>query len=163
MISNFLIAKTAPDVIMPTKRPEDGCYDLYAYFPDEFIAIQPHTVKLIPTGIKSAFNQHYRIAFRERGSNIKSCMIVMAGQIDSSYRGEWFVAIYNGNDKPIEITKNVNEVTYEPDFIRVPYGKAIAQFAIEEVPDIEPTLVDEYIIDYLVTERGDGKLGSSGK
>jgi dUTP pyrophosphatase len=162
-LNDFLIAQIEPNVIAPTKRPEDGCYDIYAYFPEEFIAIQPHTVKLIPTGIKSAFDKKYRVSIRERGSNTKSCMITMAGQIDSNYRGEWFVAIYNGNDIPIEITKAVSDVTYEPDFIRVPYSKAIAQFAIEEIPDVDLQIVNQEIIDNFITNRGSGKLGSSGK
>ena len=80
----------------PSKREADGCYDIYANFEEEFMVIQPNQVKLIPTKIFSKFDSKYRISVRERGSNTKSGMIVMAGQIDSNYRGEWFVAIYNG-------------------------------------------------------------------
>ena len=48
------------DVILPTKRDEDGCYDLYAYFEEPAFTIPSGTIKLIPTGIKSAFDKKRR-------------------------------------------------------------------------------------------------------
>lgn len=160
---NIKFAKTRPDAKIPTKRQGDGCYDLYVCFDEEFVTIPPHSVKLVPTGLCSTFDSNYRIGFRERGSNIKSALLVMAGQIDSNFTGEWFVALYNGNDIPIEITKNVSEVTKEEDFIRVPYCKAVAQFAVEEVPQVTIEEVDADYIMNLKTERGAGMLGSSNK
>lgn len=159
----LLFSKIKDGAITPSKREEDGCYDIYACFDDEFIVIQPHTNKLIPTGVATAFTPKYRLAIRERGSNTKSNLITMAGQIDSGYRGEIFVSLYNGNDIPVEITKNVTEVTRTEDFIRVPYSKVIAQFAMEEVPRI---LVKEIPYDELLnikSDRGIGALGSSKK
>lgn len=160
---NIKFAKTRPDAKIPTKRQGDGCYDLYVCFDEEFVTIPPHSVKLVPTGLCSTFDSNYRLGFRERGSNTKSALFVMAGQIDSNFTGEIFVALYNGNDIPIEITKNVSEVMKEEDFIRVPYCKAVAQFAVEEVPQVTIEEVDaDYIIN-LKTERGAGMLGSSNK
>lgn len=160
---NIKFAKTRPDAKIPTKRQGDGCYDLYVCFDEEFVTIPPHSVKLVPTGLCSTFDSNYRIGFRERGSNTKSALLVMAGQIDSNFTGEWFVALYNGNDIPIEITKNVSEVMKEEDFIRVPYCKAVAQFAVEEVPQVDIEEVDADYIMNLKTERGAGMLGSSNK
>lgn len=160
---NIKFAKTRPDAKIPTKRQGDGCYDLYVCFDEEFVTIPPHSVKLVPTGLCSTFDSNYRIGFRERGSNTKSALFVMAGQIDSNFTGEIFVALYNGNDIPIEITKNVSEVTKEEDFIRVPYCKAVAQFAVEEVPQVTIEEVDADYIMNLKTERGAGMLGSSNK
>jgi dUTP pyrophosphatase len=160
---NIKFAKTRPDAKIPTKRQGDGCYDLYVCFDEEFVTIPPHSVKLVPTGLCSTFDSNYRIGFRERGSNTKSALLVMAGQIDSNFTGEWFVALYNGNDIPIEITKNVSEVMKEEDFIRVPYCKAVAQFAVEEVPQVDIEEVDADYIMNLNTERGAGMLGSSNK
>lgn len=160
---NIKFAKTRPDAKIPTKRQGDGCYDLYVCFDEEFVTIPPHSVKLVPTGLCSTFDSNYRIGFRERGSNTKSALFVMAGQIDSNFTGEIFVALYNGNDIPIEITKNVSEVMKEEDFIRVPYSKAVAQFAVEEVPQVEIEEVDVDDITNLKTERGAGMLGSSNK
>lgn len=160
---NIKFAKTRPDAKIPSKRQGDGCYDIYVCFDEEFVAIPPRSVKLIPTGLCSTFDSNYRIGFRERGSNTKSALFVMSGQIDSSFTGEWFVALYNGNDIPIEITKNVSEVIKEEDFIRVPYSKAVAQFAVEEVPQVTIEEVDADYIANLKTERGAGMLGSSNK
>jgi dUTP pyrophosphatase len=160
---NIKFAKTRPDAKIPTKRQGDGCYDLYVCFDEEFVTIPPHSVKLVPTGLCSTFDSNYRIGFRERGSNTKSALFVMAGQIDSNFTGEIFVALYNGNDIPIEITKNVSEVMKEEDFIRVPYCKAVAQFAVEEVPQVDIEEVDADYIMNLKTERGAGMLGSSNK
>ncbi|MDF2950458.1 MAG: deoxyUTP pyrophosphatase [Anaerocolumna sp.] len=161
--NELLFAKVRDGAIIPSKREEDGCFDIYACFNEEYMVIPPHTNKLIPTGIASAFTPKYRLAIRERGSNTKSTLITMAGQVDSGYRGEIFVSLYNGNDIHIEITKNIIEVEKTEDLIRVPYTKAIAQFAIEEVPVMN---VKEISYEYLVkieSERGIGKLGSSTK
>lgn len=152
-----------PDAIIPSKRDEDGCYDLYACFEDREMYIQPHAIAFVPTGIASAFPAGYRIALRERGSNAKSGLKVCAGQIDSGYRGEYFVALYNSNDVPIEITKMVDEIQITEDFIRVPYSKAVCQFAIEQVPPVELVEIGYDELKKFESARGVGKLGSSGK
>jgi len=159
----FAKVKSESEAIIPTKREEDGCYDLYAYFQENEIVIPPHQVKLIPTGIASAFSPTYRVGFRERGSNTKSNLEIMAGQIDSGFRGEWFVALQNNNSIPVEITKSVNEVEKTEDYIRVPYSKAMCQFAVEEVPPvtIKETTYDEIL--KISSQRGLGCLGSSNK
>lgn len=162
MICTIKFARVRPNATIPTKRDEDGCYDLYACI-DKPVVIPSHTVKLIPTGIASAFDVGYRIGVRERGSNTKSTLITMAGQIDSGYRGEWFIALYNGNDVPVEISDEVKDIEKTEDYIRVPISKAIAQFAIEVVPDAD---IEEYTLDELnavPSTRGSGCLGSSGK
>jgi dUTP pyrophosphatase len=164
MIKDIIyFAKVKPNAIIPTKRDEDGCYDIYACLDEDNLIIQPHTVVLIPTGIASVFSSTYRIAFRERGSNTTSNLEVMAGQIDSGYRGEYFVALQNNNNIPVEITKLIDKVEKTEDFIRVPYSKAICQFAIEEVPQVH---INEITYDELLqfkSERGIGCLGSSNK
>lgn len=156
-------SKVKQGAIIPSKREEDGCFDCYAYFEENEIVIPPHTVKLIPTGIASAFSSVYRIAFRERGSNTKSNLAVMAGQIDSGYRGEYFVALQNNNDTPVEITKSVDKVERTKDIIRVPYSKAICQFAIEEVPKVTIKEIPYEELKEIESERGIGCLGSSNK
>ena len=163
MITEIKFAKINEDAIIPTKRDEDGCYDIYANFEEEYIAIQPHQIKLIPTGLASACNSGYRMAVRDRGSNTKSGLITVAGQIDSGYRGEWFIALFNINDVPVEITKNVDEVIKTEDYIRVPYSKAIAQFALEIVPKATIEEVPYNELKEISSERGIGALGSSGK
>lgn len=155
-------ARVDDSVKFPTRRDEDGCYDIYAHITENFI-IPSHTNELVPTGLYSAFDKKYRIAIRERGSNTKANMIVMAGQIDSGYREEWFVSIYNGNDKKIILSDYYDKVIDGADAIYVPTSKAIAQFAVEYVPDV---VISEISVDELQkinSERGTGALGSSNK
>ena len=161
--TKILFAKVKPDAIIPTKRDADGCYDVYANFDEEMFVIQPHQVRLVPTGIASAFDKKYRIGIRERGSNTKGTLIVMAGQIDSNFRGMWFVALYNGNDIPVAISKEVTDVVKTEDYIQVPYTKAIAQFAVEIVPEVEVKEVTFDDIKAIESDRGFGMLGSSNK
>lgn len=161
--NDLLFAKIKKDAVIPSKREEDGCFDIYACFTEDFIVIQPHAVRLVPSGIASAFSSMYRLAIRERGSNTKSILITMAGQVDSGYRSEIFVALYNGNDVPVEITKNVDEIEYTDDFIRIPYKKAIAQFAIEEVPVMNIFEISYQELVMIDSERKTGSLGSSNK
>jgi len=156
-------AKVKPNAIIPSKREEDGCFDLYACFEEESMIIAPHTVKLIPTGLASAFSPKYRIDFRERGTNTKSNLKVSAGQIDSGYRGEYFVALHNDNDIPVEITKSINDFEKTEDFIRVPYSKAVCQFAVVKVPQVDIEEVSYEELKLITSERGTGQRGSSGK
>lgn len=161
--NTIYFAKVRDDAIIPTKTLENGCYDIYANFEDSKIKIEPFSNKLIPTGICSGFSSSYRIGIRERGSNTKANEIVMAGQIDSGFTGEWFVSIYNGNSVPLYISKGVKNVEREEDAIYVPYSKAIAQFAVEFVPPVLSKEVKLEKIQKRKTERGNGMLGSSGK
>lgn len=162
-MENIYFAKVRPTAKIPTKREEDGCYDLYADFNENELIIPPHKVVLVSTGIASVFSSKYRIGFRERGTNTKANLEVMAGQIDSGFRGEYFVALQNNNNIPVEISKSIKEFEITEDYIRMPYSKAICQFAIEEVPQVN---VEEITYNELLTfksERGIGCLGSSGK
>lgn len=162
-ISNrILFAKVNPDAIIPSKRDEDGCYDLYICTSED-VVIQPHQIKLIPTGICSTFSSKYRIGIRERGSNTKSGLITVAGQIDSGFTGEWFLALYNTHDVPVCITRDVKEVIKTEDFVLIPYNKAQAQFSIEVIPQVKVQEVDLAYIKGLNTNRGENCLGSSGK
>lgn len=156
-------AKTNITATEPTKRDEDGCYDLYVANRFTDIEIQPHTNKLIDTGIATAFDPKWRLAIRERSSNTKSNMITMAGQVDSGYRDSIFVSIYNGNDIPLIITNSVDKVTKTDKKIYVPSKNAIAQFAMEEVPSLEIKEITYDKLQKFTSERGLGALGSSGK
>lgn len=91
-------------------------------------------------------------------------MQIMCGKIDSDYRQEIFVAVYNANNVPMEITKGVDSVEKTTDFVRVPYSKAICQVAIEVVPDVE---IVEGNVDEMINRDSERKgaeaLGSTGK
>lgn len=165
---NLYISVTDTQAIIPTKRSEDGCFDLYPAFYEDELCIPPHTTVMIPTGIKMAFSPKYRIALRERGSNIKNHLIIRAGQVDSGYRGEVFIGAYNDSSKPVIITKamplsdsNKLRPVETDEEILVPYCMALCQFAVEEVPQTSIICVPD--VSVFESERKEGKLGSSGK
>jgi len=164
----IIFAKVKPNAIIPSKIYENGCYDIYACFEENYIEILPGQIKMIPTGIASAFSPKYRASLRERGSSGSKGLAKRCGEIDSGYRDEWFVAINNTTNKSIIIGKQGFEgeagtVISNLDYIVYPYEKAIAQVALEYVPNV---IVKETTYDKLkeiTSERGMGKLGSSGK
>lgn len=165
----LLFAKVNPesDAKIPSKNEEDAGYDIYASFPDQQMLLPKHKVTLVPTGIASAMPPKYYLNLKhERGSTGKLGMSVLAGVVDSGYRGEIFVAIC-----PLVcdvlITKGVDEVQEVNEFgekvYYYPYHKAIAQATLEEVKRV---VVEEVTIEQLKaipSKRGEGSLGSSGK
>ena len=159
----ILFAKLREGAVIPSRREEDSDYDLYACFEEEEFVIPPLSTRLVPTGIISAFDAGLGVKFEERGSNTKWCGIVQAGVIDSGYRGEWLCAMYNGNPVPVHISKAAGEVQRLEDRVLVPYGKAICQFHVREIPRIAVEEVSPETVLACASERGTGKLGSSGK
>jgi len=181
---NIKFAKTREDAIIPTKKEEDAGYDIYACFDEDYIVIRPNEVKLIPTGIASAFpNTHY-FQFHERGSTGTKGMSYRAGVIDSGFRNMWQVPINNTSDKIIVICKdsksfakdNSRELNYlcnsigsdietymDERYTFYPYTKAIAQAVLLPVPktNIEEVSYEELL--EIESERGLGMLGSSNK
>ena len=165
MIANIKFAKVHPSAKIPSKRKEDAALDLYACFDEDWIRIDPLSSKLIPTGIASAFCSDWAVVFRERGSTGVKNMKINAGVIDSGYRGEYFVSIYNGNKAPLYITKYMDgEQAPEPkNAILYPYSKAIAQALVIPVPDVEIEEISFEELESIESERGNGALGSSVK
>ena len=66
---DLYFAKVKPEAIIPSKRDEDAAYDLYACFDEDYMVIAPHTTKLVPTGIATAFSPKWVAIIKERGSN----------------------------------------------------------------------------------------------
>lgn len=166
IIDIVYFSKVKPNATIPSKREEDGCYDVYACFDEDFMLIYPNTIKLIPTGIASAFSSKYRFDIRERGSTGTKGMSVRAGQIDSGFRGEWFIAINNTTNKPIYIAKN-SAMTYLSEISEFAtiysYEKAICQVALEEVPKVQVEEISYDKLKNIKSERGIDMLGASGK
>lgn len=163
--------KFKPNAIIPTKEYHNAGYDIYPCFEKDFIIIKSHETVLIPTGIGSVLPTEYYFQIQERGSTGSKGIKYSAGVIDSSYRGEWFLAVTNTNAKPVVIAKpDVIEdldslllPTFESDYILYPYDKALFQAILHKVEDVNVEEIDlEEFITY-TTERGDGCLGSSNK
>lgn len=173
-------------VRIPTKREEDGGYDVYAFFEDDFIEIKPHETKIIPTGLYSAFSSDYVAILHERGSNGVKGIGQRSGVIDSGYRGEWGVPLTNHNNYTICISKLTQEELIESykqkmrdnnikesyidktlikfEFCQVyPYSKAICQAIFLPVPKLKTKTISIEELQTIPSERGEGRLGSSNK
>lgn len=162
METTIYFAKMRDGVKIPSKKDENAGYDIYANFEEENITIMPHETVMIPTGLVSMFDKEFFVEIMERGSTGSKGIGRRCGVIDSNYRGEWFIAITNHNTKALCITKDLNKknndyVTYYP------YSKAIAQAVVLPVPKINVVELELSELLSNTTDRGDGKLGSSGK
>lgn len=172
MISNKIyFSKVKSNAIIPTREKYNAGFDLYVCFDEDYIIIQPNETKLIPTGIASCIPEDYYIQIQERGSSGSRGIKYSAGVIDSSYRGEWFLATTNVNNKPIIITKldidklnsPIKEI-FEENFIIYPYSKALFQGIVHSVHNnLITEEIDFKTLQSIPSKRGNGKLGSSGK
>ena len=119
--------------------------DLKAYLKSP-IKIKPQTSFLIPTGLSIAFSSDYEIQIRPRsGLAAKNNISILntPGTIDSDYRGEIKVIVYNhGNEDFI-----VNNEDRIAQMILTP----VAKMEFEETNDLPETT------------RGEGGFGSTGK
>ena len=119
--------------------------DLIAFIKNP-INIKPKTSSLVPTGLSVAFSSNYEIQIRPRsGLAAKNNISVLntPGTIDSDYRGEIKIIIYNHGEK---------------DFI-INNGDRIAQMVLSPVVKME----FEEKNDLPETIRGEGGFGSTGK
>lgn len=170
MTTNIKFAKVRPEAKIPSKRDEDMGFDIYACFDEDYIVIEPHETKLIPTGIASACNSDYGFLVFERGSTGSKGIARRCGVIDSGYRNEWFIGLTNTTDKWMFISKLSERETYDKYYGDVmsksfvyPYSKAIAQALVVPVPKTEVEEVSYEELQNIKSERGLGALGSSGK
>lgn len=168
-------AKLDERAIIPTKREEDAGFDLYAIVDEPYIVVLPHDTHIFDTGLCSAFSSDYYVQLQERGSTGIKGISNRAGVFDSGFRNEWKIPLtnlneipivfYNGNLKPDEDEDSeiYDLIRYFGDIIYYPLSKAITQFIVLPVPKtsiVETTVED---IKSTPSERGEGKLGSSGK
>ena len=141
-----LIKKLHPNVKLPEYKSDGASgMDLIAFI-KKAINIKPKTSSLIPTGLSLAFSKNYEIQIRPRsGLAAKKNISVLntPGTIDSDYRGEIKVIIYNHGNTEFIINN----------------GDRIAQMILSPVLKIE----FEETNDLPETIRGEGGFGSTGK
>jgi len=142
----ILIKKTNKEVITP-KYKTDGSsgVDLSAFL-EKKIVIKPNSSELIPTGLQVAIPEELEIQIRPRsGLAAKESIGVLnsPGTIDSDYRGELKIILFNHSNK---------------DFI-INNGDRIAQMVLVPILKMEFEEVDS-LPD---TVRGQGGFGSTGK
>ena len=123
--NDLVFSKVRPDAIIPTKEKENAGYDIYANFENEFLIIPSHQTILIPTGIASAMSDKYYLQVHERGSTGSKGIKYSAGVIDSSYRGEIFIALTNTNSIEVIISKLTLEELTKKYGINDKYGTYI--------------------------------------
>jgi len=160
-------AKVRKDAIIPTKELENGGFDIYANFNEDYIEIAPHQTVMIPTGIASAFSNDYVAILKERGSTGTKGIAQRCGVIDAGFRGEWKVPITNTTDRLMVVIKkdkpHSTDTNYVSNPIFYPYEKAICQALFLPVPKMIITQIHIEELKLIPSKRGDGMLGSSLK
>ena len=145
-MAKVLIKKLDPAVELPAYKTEGASgMDLMALV-KEPINLKPNSSCLVPTGLAVAFSSDFEIQIRPRsGLAAKNNISVLntPGTIDSDYRGEIKIIIYNHGGK---------------DFI-VNNGDRIAQMVLSPVVKMELEEKNELP----KTIRGEGGFGSTGK
>ena len=119
--------------------------DLMAFI-NEPIILKPNTSCLVPTGISVAFSSDFEIQLRPRsGLAAKHNISVLntPGTIDSDYRGELKVILFNHGDD--------NFLINNEDRIAQMILTPVIKIDLEETDNLPKTV------------RGDGGFGSTGK
>lgn len=140
------VKKLRENASMPTYGSQEAAgADLYACM-EEAVTIAPGETVFIPTGIAMEIPQGYAGLIYARSSLGTKKGLAPAnkvGVIDSDYRGEVMVALYNHGKTPQTIAD----------------GERIAQLLV--TPVLRPILMQ--VEDLSQTQRGAGGFGSTGK
>ena len=141
-----LVKKLNTKVQLPSYKTKGSSgMDLIAFI-DNPIRITPNTLALISTGISIAIPEDFEVQIRPRsGLAVKSNISVLntPGTIDSDYRGELKIILFNHGKKDFTV-KNNDRIA---QMILMPILKVNFE-EVEKLPD---------------TVRGKGGFGSTGK
>ena len=141
-----LIKKLDPNVELPVYKTNGASgMDLMAFI-EQPIKLASNRSCLVPTGLAVAFTEDYEVQIRPRsGLAAKNGITVLntPGTIDSDYRGEIKIILFNHGNKEFTIN-NKDRVA---QMILTP----IIKMKLEEVNDLPDTL------------RGKDGFGSTGK
>jgi deoxyuridine 5'-triphosphate nucleotidohydrolase len=138
---NLEFKRLDPKATLPTRGSDRSAgLDLYCI---EDVTIEPHGRAKAHTGLSVAIPEgcYGRVAPRS-GLAVKQGIDVLAGVIDSDYRGEIICLLYNTGD----------------EVALLPAGSKICQLIIEQI--ITPTAT--WAEDLDETARGAGGFGSTG-
>ena len=141
-----LIKKLSSEVQLPSYKTLGASgMDLMAFIKSS-ITVKPKTSSLIPTGLSIAFSEDYEVQIRPRsGLAAKNNISVLntPGTIDSDYRGEIKVIIYNhgNNDFLINNGDRIAQMILMP----------VVKMELEETNNLPETI------------RGKSGFGSTGK
>ncbi len=136
-----------PDAKLPVKAfPSDAGFDVFSV---EEVLIPARSRAVVKTGIAVALPEckiegheyYFRVAPRS-GLSVKHGLDVFAGVVDTSYRGELLISIFNSSDEDFLVEKHMRIAQLIPTLFLV--------------DDLE--LVDDLSDSY----RSDNGFGSSG-
>ncbi len=136
------VKKLSPDAVLPSyAHPGDVGLDMYA---NETVTIKPGEVGRIKSGISMEIPEgHVGLCWDKSGLSMNHKIKVLAGVIDSGFRGELVFGVINlGKEK----------YTFEK-------GHKVLQMLIQKVERVEIVEIDEMS----ETSRGAGGFGSTGK
>ena len=141
-----LIKKLNPSVELPVYKTKGASgMDLMAFIKQP-IKLLPNTSCLVPTGLSMAFSEDFEVQIRPRsGLAAKNNITILntPGTIDSDYRGEIKIILFNHGEKDFTIN-NKDRVA---QMILVP----VVKMKLEETNSLPDTL------------RGKDGFGSTGK
>ncbi|MDC0585482.1 dUTP diphosphatase [Candidatus Pelagibacter sp.] len=145
-MTKVLIKKLNSSVELPVYKTDGASgMDLMAFI-SKTITLKPRKSCLVPTGIAVAFPSDFEIQIRPRsGLAAKKNISVLntPGTIDSDYRGEIRVILYNHSDSDFLINNK--------DRIAQMILTPIIKMSLEETDTLPETF------------RGEGGFGSTGK
>jgi len=145
-MGKVLIKKLNPSVELPAYKTSGASgMDLMAFI-DAPVRVAPDTSYLVPTGLSVAFSEDYELQIRPRsGLAAKNCITVLntPGTIDSDYRGEIKIILFNHGKKDF-IINNKDRVA---QMVLTP----VVKMELEETDNLPDSI------------RGDGGFGSTGK
>ncbi len=137
------IKKLVEDAKLPIKAtPGSACYDIYSI---ESFSILPDELHTFRTGLAFEVPLGYMLEVRPR-SGLSKGQVLLANSpstLDSDYRGELFILLFNLRGVIYEIKK----------------GDRIAQIRLVKLDEIQ----FEEVENLSKTERGPGGLGSTGR
>lgn len=132
---------------MPFKaHASDAGFDIMAACENKCV-IPPFGTAVVPAGFRIELPNGYEAQIRSRSGNALKRKFQVAnspGTIDSAYRGEVGVIIFNANSEELVIKR----------------GEKIAQMVIQQVPEINLIKVDTISTE---TERSENGFGSTGQ
>ena len=145
-MAKVLIKKLDSSVELPTYKTDGASgMDLMAFI-KEPITLKPDSSCLVPTGLSVAFSNDFEIQIRPRsGLAAKNNISVLntPGTIDSDYRGELKVILFNHGNSDFLINNK--------DRIAQMILTPVVKMNLEETEDLPETI------------RGEGGFGSTGK